>query len=161
MNPTVAVVAQGAMGAGVGGRLVERGLRVVTSLAGRSEDSAKRAKAAGMVTVSDQELARADYFLSILPPSDALALAEKMAALIGPSNHKPIYVDCNAVSPPTKIEIGHVIVRAGSPFVDAGIIGESPQGYGFGDAALKSVRQWQFAGAAAGAYIVTVRFALN
>ena len=83
MNPTVAVVAQGAMGAGVGGRLAERGLRVVTSLAGRSEDSAKRAKAAGMVAVSDQELARADYFLSILPPSDALALAEKMAALIG------------------------------------------------------------------------------
>ncbi len=80
-------------------------MRVVTSLAGRSEDSAKRAKAAGMVAVSDQELARADYFLSILPPSDALALAEKMAALIGPSNHKPIYVDCNAVSPPTKIEI--------------------------------------------------------
>ena len=70
MNPTVAVVAQGAMGAGVGGRLVERGLRVVTSLAGRSEDSAKRAKAAGMVAVSDQELARADYFLSILPPSE-------------------------------------------------------------------------------------------
>ena len=127
MNPTVAVVAQGAMGAGVGGRLVERGLRVVTSLGGRSEDSAKRAKAAGMVAVSDQELARADYFLSILPPSDALALAEKMAALIGPSNHKPIYVDCNAVSPPTKIEIGHVIVRAGSPFVDAGIIGGPPK----------------------------------
>ncbi len=127
MNPTVAVVAQGAMGAGVGGRLVERGLRVVTSLAGRSEDSARRAKAAGMVAVSDQELAWADYFLSILPPSDALALAEKMAELIGPSNHKPIYVDCNAVSPPTKIEIGHVITKAGSPFVDAGIVGGPPK----------------------------------
>ena len=36
MNPTVAVIAQGAMGAGVGGRLAERGLRVVTSLEGRS-----------------------------------------------------------------------------------------------------------------------------
>src|SRR4051812_15402722 len=131
MNPTVAVVAQGAMGAGVGGRLVERGLRVVTSLAGRSDESARRAKAAGMVAVSDQELARADYFLSILPPSDALALAERMAALIAPGNHKPIYVDCNAVSPPTKIEIGHVIVQAGSPFVDAGIIGGPPAaGYG-------------------------------
>ena len=127
MNPTVAVVAQGAMGAGVGGRLVERGLRVVTSLEGRSEASAKRAKAAGMVAVSDQELARADYFLSILPPSDALALAEKMAALIAPGNHKPIYVDCNAVSPPTKIEIGHVITQAGSPFVDGGIIGAPPK----------------------------------
>jgi 3-hydroxyisobutyrate dehydrogenase-like beta-hydroxyacid dehydrogenase len=127
MNPTVAVVAQGAMGAGVGARLAERGLRVITSLAGRSEDSARRAKAAGMIAVSDQELARADYFLSILPPSDALGLAEKMAALIGPSNHKPVYVDCNAVSPPTKIEIGHVIVQAGSPFVDVGIIGAPPK----------------------------------
>ena len=126
MNPIVAVVAQGAMGAGVGARLVERGLRVVTSLAGRSEASAKRAKAAGMVAVSDQELARADFFLSIVPPSDSLELAEKMAALIGPGNHKPVYVDCNAVSPPTKIEIGHVVTAAGSPFVDAGIIGLPP-----------------------------------
>jgi 3-hydroxyisobutyrate dehydrogenase-like beta-hydroxyacid dehydrogenase len=100
---------------------------VVTSLAGRSEDSARRAKAAGMVAVSDQELARADYFLSILPPSDALALAEKMAELIGPSNHKPIYVDCNAVSPPTKVKIGNVVTGAGAPFVDVGIIGLPPR----------------------------------
>ena len=127
MNPTVAVVAQGAMGAGVGARLVERGLKVVTSLAGRSEDSARRAKAAGMVAVSDQEMAQADYFLSILPPSDALALAERMATVIAAGNHKPVYVDCNAVSPPTKIEIGHVITQAGSPFVDAGIIGGPPK----------------------------------
>ena len=127
MNPTVAVVAQGAMGAGVGGRLVERGLRVVTSLAGRSEASAKRAAAAGMIPVSDQECAKADFFLSILPPSDALALAEKMAALIAPSNHKPVYVDCNAVSPPTKVQIGNVIAKAGAPFVDVGIIGLPPR----------------------------------
>jgi 3-hydroxyisobutyrate dehydrogenase-like beta-hydroxyacid dehydrogenase len=127
MNPTVAVVAQGAMGAGIGGRLVERGLRVVTSLAGRSEASAKRAAAAGMVPVSDQEMAKADFFLSILPPSDALGLAERMAALIAPNNHKPVYVDCNAVSPPTKVEIGNVITEAGSPFVDGSIIGAPPK----------------------------------
>ena len=71
MNPTVAIVAQGAMGAGVGARLAERGLRVITSLAGRSEASAKRAEAAGMVAVSDQECVQADFFLSICPPSDA------------------------------------------------------------------------------------------
>jgi L-threonate 2-dehydrogenase len=127
MKPTVAVIAQGAMGAGIGGRLAERGAHVVTSLTGRSEASAKRAAAAGMVAVSDQDLARADYFLSVLPPSEALALAERMAALIGPSNHKPVYVDCNAVSPPTKAEIGQVILRAGSPFVDGSIIGAPPR----------------------------------
>jgi len=128
MNPTVAIVAQGAMGAGVGARLVERGLHVITSLAGRSEASAKRAKAAGMVAVSDQECAQADFFLSICPPSDALALAEKMAALIAPSNKKPVYVDCNAVSPPTKVVIGNAILKAGAPFVDVGIIGLPPKG---------------------------------
>ncbi len=127
MNPTVAVVAQGAMGAGVGGRLAERGLHVITSLAERSEASATRARDAGMVAASDQECAQADYFLSILPPSEALNLAKKMASLIGPSNKKPIYVDCNAVSPPTKIEIGNVVLKAGSPFVDVGIIGLPPQ----------------------------------
>jgi len=127
MNPTVAVVAQGAMGSGVGGRLAERGLHVITSLAGRSEASAKRARDAGMVAASDQECAQADYFLSILPPSEALTLAKKMAALIEPSNKKPIYVDCNAVSPPTKVEIGTVVLKAGAPFVDVGIIGLPPQ----------------------------------
>jgi 3-hydroxyisobutyrate dehydrogenase-like beta-hydroxyacid dehydrogenase len=127
MNPTVAVIAQGAMGAGVGGRLVERGLRVLTSLEGRSAASAKRAADKGMIAASDEECAKADVFLSILPPSDALGLAEKMAAMIAKSNHKPIYVDCNAVSPPTKVEIGNVILKAGSPFVDVGIIGLPPK----------------------------------
>ena len=114
MNPTIAIVAQGAMGAGVGARLAARGLRVVTSLAGRSDASAKRAQAAGMAVVSDQECAQADFFLSICPPSEALALAQKMAAQItlsAPNSKKPIYVDCNAVSPQSKVAIGEVIDR--------------------------------------------------
>lgn len=127
MNPTIAIVAQGAMGAGVGKRLVERGLRVVTSLAGRSEASAQRAKAAGMIAVSDQECMQADFFLSICPPSEALALAQKMAALIVPGGKKPIYVDCNAVSPPSKVAISEVILKTGAPFVDVGIVGLPPK----------------------------------
>src|SRR5688572_25067303 len=127
MDPTVAIVSQGAMGAGVGARLVERGLRVITSLAGRSEASAKRAKAAGMVAVSDQECVQADFFLSICPPSDAPALAERMAALIAAGSKKPIYVDCNAVSPPTKVAIRNATPKPGAPFVDVGIIGLPPR----------------------------------
>ena len=127
MNPTLAIVAQGAMGAGVAARLVQRGLPVITSLVGRSEASARRAKAAGMIAVSDQECAQADFFLSICPPSDAMALAEKMAVLIASSKKKPIYVDCNAVSPPTKVVIGNVILKAGASFVDVGIIGLPPK----------------------------------
>ena len=125
-NPTVAIVAQGAMGAGIGARLAERGLSVITSLAGRSTSSVDRAKAAGMKPATDLECAHADFFLSICPPSDALALAEKMAAVISGNSHKPIYVDCNAVSPRTKIRIGEILTRAGARFIDVGIVGLPP-----------------------------------
>ena len=138
MNPTVAIVAQGAMGAGIGARMTERGLRVVTSLAGRSAASVKRAADAGMIAVSDQEVARADYFLSIVPPGDALLLAEKMAALIAPNNKKPIYVDCNAVSPPTKLKIGNAVIKAGAPFVDVAILGLPPKPGGDAPAMIAS-----------------------
>ena len=40
MNPVVAVIAPGMMGAAVGGRLVENGLKVLTSLTGRSAETA-------------------------------------------------------------------------------------------------------------------------
>jgi 3-hydroxyisobutyrate dehydrogenase-like beta-hydroxyacid dehydrogenase len=127
MTTTIAVVAQGVMGAGVGKRLADRGARVITSLEGRSAASAKRAKEAGMADVSYEELAKADYFLSILPPVDAPALARRMSAIISASNHKPVYVDCNALSPPTKIEVGEIIAGSGAPFIDAGIIGTAPK----------------------------------
>jgi len=127
MNPTVAIIAQGAMGSAVGKRLVERGIAVTTSLAGRSAQSAARARAAGMRAVSDAEIARAEFFLSIVPPSDALALAERMAPVIADLNRKPIYVDCNAVNPQTKNRIARVIADVGCPFVDVGIIGAPPR----------------------------------
>ena len=49
MTPVVAVIAPGMMGAAVGKRLVDNGLKVLTSLQGRSPETAARAKAAGMV----------------------------------------------------------------------------------------------------------------
>ncbi|HEV2185666.1 MAG TPA: hypothetical protein VGR70_00555, partial [Stellaceae bacterium] len=66
MGITVAVMAQGTMGAGVGKRLHERGATVRTLLSGRSEASAGRAKAAGMKPVADERelLSGADFFLS-------------------------------------------------------------------------------------------------
>jgi len=131
MKPVVTIVAQGAMGSGVGARLVEHGLEVTTSLTGRSEASANRARDAGMRPVSDEEAAAADFFLSIVPPGDALQLAEKFAGIIKRGNRKPIYVDCNAVNPETAVRIGDVISESGAPFVDAGIIGGPPRRDGY------------------------------
>jgi 3-hydroxyisobutyrate dehydrogenase-like beta-hydroxyacid dehydrogenase len=127
MIPTVAIIAPGAMGAGIGQRLTENKVTVLTSLVGRSEASAMRAGEAGMRPVEDRALAEADFLLSIVPPGDALALARRLAPVLTAANKKPIYVECNAVSPPTMLKIADVIATTGCPFVGAGIIGPPPK----------------------------------
>jgi L-threonate 2-dehydrogenase len=126
MTPVVAVIAPGMMGAAVGKRLVDNGVKVLTSLKGRSAETAARAKAAGMIAVSDEEIATSDFFLSILPPGDALALVERFAPALKASNAKPLYVDCNAINPATVECVAAAVAPTGCPFVDAGIIGSPP-----------------------------------
>jgi L-threonate 2-dehydrogenase len=127
MNPVVAVIAPGMMGAAVGGRLVERGLKLLTSLKERSADSAARARQAGLTDASDDEIATADFILSIVPPSEAVPLAARIAPALAGSNAKPIYVDCNAISPPTVDRVAAVIASTGCSFVDSGIVGSPPK----------------------------------
>ena len=126
MPPVVAVIAPGMMGSGVGGRLAQNGIEVRTSLAGRSEASAARAKAAFMIDVPDTQIAAADIILSIVPPGDALGLAERLAPSLRAAQRKPVYVDCNALNPGTVLRIARVIEESGVAFVDGGIIGGPP-----------------------------------
>ena len=80
MTDTIVVIAAGEMGAGIGKRLTERGARVLTSLKGRGAGSAARAKQAGMIDVDDDDelVAQADFILSVVPPGQAVALAERL-----------------------------------------------------------------------------------
>src|SRR5262245_3440958 len=127
MTPTVAIIAPGSMGAGIGRRLTENKVTVLTSLTGRSEASAKRAHGADTQPADDRALVEADFLLSIIPPGDALTLARRLVPILTAANKKPIYVECNAVSPPTMLKIAEVIAATGSPFAAAGIIGPPPK----------------------------------
>jgi 3-hydroxyisobutyrate dehydrogenase-like beta-hydroxyacid dehydrogenase len=127
MTPTVAIIAPGSMGSGVGRRLSEHKVKVLTSLSGRSAVSAERARAAGMVAVADAQLTESDFLLSIVPPGEALALAKRLAGVLTAANSKPVYVECNAVSPRTMLAIADVVGATGCPFIGAGIIGPPPK----------------------------------
>ena len=127
---TIVVIAAGEMGSGIGKRLTERGARVLTSLKGRGAGSKARAQAAGMQDVEDDAalVAQADFILSVVPPGEAIALAERFRTASRMTPNKPVYVDCNAVAPQTAADISAVLSDTGFTFVDGGIIGGPPQG---------------------------------
>jgi putative dehydrogenase len=129
MSPSrVAIIATGDMGNNVGRLLREGGATVTTCLAGRSARTAKLAEQAGIVLLPDDDklVASADVFLSIIPPGEAVSLAERIAAALERTGAKPVYVDCNAVSAATMARIAGVIAPSGAALVDVGIIGPPP-----------------------------------
>jgi hypothetical protein len=126
MISTIAVIAPGAMGGALGRRLSEHGVRVLTSLTGRSRATVGRAEAAKMIGCDDDAIARADVILSVLPPADALALAKRFASPLSRVARKAVFVDCNAVNVETVQQIASIIGSAGARFIDGGIIGPPP-----------------------------------
>jgi L-threonate 2-dehydrogenase len=125
----VAITAPGGMGSAVGGILRHNGAIVRTSLRGRSAASAQRAQSQGLVIAeTDEELVEgADFLLSILPPGEALAIAERLRVPLERAKKKPVYVECNAIAPQTAQRIAEKIQATGCRFVDSGIIGSPPK----------------------------------
>src|SRR5260221_8096160 len=129
MGHIFTIIAPGAMGSAVARRMHERGATVRTSLAGRSAASARRAAEAGMIAVeSDRDLVEGvDIVLSIVPPGEAVGLAERLLPLLGAASRKPLVIDCNAVNPATAAHIATILAPGGAGFVDGGIIGGPPK----------------------------------
>lgn len=122
----VAVIAPGAMGAGVAQRLAARGAEVALTLAGRSEASARRAAGLRAFESEAALAAWADLVLSILPPGEAEALAARLAPVLVPRGAGVAYADCNAVAPATVARVAALL--PGVRFADVGIIGGPPKG---------------------------------
>lgn len=125
---TVAVLMPGDMGHAVGKALADAGYDVVTCLSGRSERTQVLAEAGGLRDLDSLDAVATEAFLvlSILPPASAMGLARDMATAMERSGARPVYVDCNAISPGTARDIANVIEAVGAPFIDAGIIGTKP-----------------------------------
>lgn len=131
MKPIVTLIAPGNMGASLGERLTANGIEVRTSLEGRSAATIERAQSAGMIGVDDDTLYDVDIVLSVLPPSEAMPLVERMAKRLGAMEKPPLFVDCNAVSSQSAEKMAAIMGEAGAPFVDGGIIG-GPARVGYG-----------------------------
>jgi putative dehydrogenase len=122
----IAVIAPGMMGAAVAQRLHACRATVAVTLEGRGAATAARATGLMQLPSETALAAWADVVLSILPPGDALALAQRLAPVLVPRGQKVIFADCNAVSPATARDVAAALPGIG--FVDIGIIGGPPRG---------------------------------
>ena len=131
---TVAIVGAGEMGSAVGQRLRDSGARVVTTLKGRSTASMKRVHDARLevIEVDDSLVAESALIMSIVPPGEAIGVAERFREPLTRAALKPIFVECNAISPATARLIAASLAPTGCGFVDAGIIGGPPRAGGSG-----------------------------
>lgn len=125
---TIAILSPGNMGGGIGRFLGRNGYRVVTCLAGRSDFTRRKAAECGFQDSGSMEalVKEADLVLSILPPANAVEIAESTAAAMRKSGANPPFADCNATSPQTARQLQEIIEAAGAKFVDVGIIGATP-----------------------------------
>lgn len=126
----IAIVAPGEMGSAMAGEFRLKGARVLTSLAGRSPASARRAQEAGFEAAPDDDclVAEADFLLSVVPPGRALELAQRFAPALARAERKPVYVDCNAVAPATVRRVADALAGSGCEVVDAALFGGPTSG---------------------------------
>jgi 3-hydroxyisobutyrate dehydrogenase-like beta-hydroxyacid dehydrogenase len=125
---TVGVVSPGAMGSAVAHALATGGSRVVATVSGRSERTARLADRAEVEILPELEavVRAADVVLSIVPPYAAPSIADNVAAAALAASARPLYVDLNAIAPETAVRIEAAVATAGLQLVDGSISGPPP-----------------------------------
>jgi 3-hydroxyisobutyrate dehydrogenase-like beta-hydroxyacid dehydrogenase len=123
----VGIISAGEMGSALGAALLEGGAEVVTTLAGRTERTARLAREAGLECLTDLDavVRESDVLLSVAPPGRATAIAADVAAAASRTGSTPLVADLNAVSPATVRRIADAVT--GLDLVDGSISGPPPR----------------------------------
>ncbi len=122
---TVGLLHAGEMGAAVAALLSRRGVRVVSTLGGRGEQTARRCRDAGIEVLPslDNVVAASDIVISIVPPAAAREVVEEYCRLSHLAPAGALYVDANSIGPELAVELSARIEESGVGFVDAAING--------------------------------------
>jgi 3-hydroxyisobutyrate dehydrogenase-like beta-hydroxyacid dehydrogenase len=101
---------------------------VVAAVGGRSVRTHRLAEQAGLELVPslDDVVGVAGVVLSVVPPAEAVPVAEAIGAAAVRSGAQPLVADLNAVSPATAIRIASVLASHGIGLVDGSISGPPP-----------------------------------
>ena len=118
----------GDMGHGIAKVLIENNFEVWTFLKGRSERTKSLAQKAEINDAKNLNffLDKVEIILSIIPPEKAYEQAITITNHKLKKSKKITYVDCNAVSPSSSLEMQKLFYAKKIDFIDAGIVGLNP-----------------------------------
>lgn len=107
--------------------LVRGDVRVVATVAGRSARTARLADRADIELLPDLAavVRESDVILAIVPPEAAAATADDVLRA-ATDDHRPLYVEMNAIAPATALQIEAAASESGIEVVDSSISGPPP-----------------------------------
>lgn len=122
---TAGMLYPGEMGASFAQLLLARGVRVVTTLQGRGERTARLARECRVSVLDslEQVVRQSDLVFSFVSTSAATECADAYCALAHLSPPHALYVDGNSVGPETARALADKLSHAGRDFVDASVNG--------------------------------------
>ena len=127
-KPIIGILMPGDMGHGIAKVLIENNFEVWTFLKGRSERTKLLAQKAEINDAKNLNffLDKVEIILSIIPPEKAYEQAIIIANHKLKKSKKITYVDCNAISPSSSLEMQKLFYAKKIDFIDAGIVGLNP-----------------------------------
>ncbi len=127
-KPIIGILMPGDMGHGIAQVLIENNFEVWTFLKGRSERTKLLAQKAEINDAKNLNffLDKIEIILSIIPPEKAYEQAIIIANHKLKTSKKITYVDCNAISPSSSLEMQKLFYAKKIDFIDAGIVGLNP-----------------------------------
>jgi 3-hydroxyisobutyrate dehydrogenase-like beta-hydroxyacid dehydrogenase len=124
MEERIGIVAPGAMGVALGRCLLAGGHQVLVALDGRSAATVARARPLTDCGDLDTLVASADAVLSVVPPGEALAVADELAAARERTGARPLVAELNAVAPAV---VEKIAARLSGDLVDGAVSGAPPR----------------------------------
>lgn len=122
---TIGILYPGELGAALGRLLIGNGLRVVTTLDGRSPRTSRLCRAAELTVLDSLKdvVRQANVLISVVLPDIAETVAKQISDLPHLSPPDAIYVDVNSIGPELAVWLDAKIAASGRAFVDASLRG--------------------------------------
>lgn len=123
-KPTLGLLYPGEMGTALGRLFRDEGVRVVTTLPGRSPRTHQNCQQAGLEELpSLRDVGQsADIVLSLVAPAAAVTVAQEYRDHLKTGQPR-VYVDLNSIAPETAQQIAAIFAGTPVAFVDGGISG--------------------------------------